>query len=44
MWGLSFKPGTEDMRDSASIYFVENIDITKMKEGIYKLLELLESL
>ena len=25
VWGLSFKPGTDDMRESASIYFVENI-------------------
>ncbi len=25
IWGLSFKPGTDDMRESASIYFVENI-------------------
>jgi len=25
IWGLSFKPGTDDMRESASIYFVEKI-------------------
>lgn len=25
IWGLSFKPGTDDMRESASIYFVENL-------------------
>ena len=25
IWGLSFKPGTDDMRESVSIYFVENI-------------------
>jgi len=25
VWGLSFKPGTDDMRESASIYFVKKI-------------------
>tara|TARA_Y100000590_G_scaffold229929_1_gene259301 strand:+ start:256 stop:1596 length:1341 start_codon:yes stop_codon:yes gene_type:complete len=25
IWGLSFKPGTDDMRESASIYFIEQI-------------------
>ncbi len=25
IWGLSFKPGTDDMRESASIYFVKKI-------------------
>ena len=25
IWGLSFKPGTDDMRNSASIYFVKKI-------------------
>ena len=25
IWGLSFKPGTDDMRESASIYFVNKI-------------------
>ena len=25
IWGLSFKPGTDDMRESVSIYFVEEI-------------------
>ena len=25
IWGLSFKPGTDDMRESASIYFVEEL-------------------
>ena len=25
IWGLSFKPGTDDMRESASVYFVEKI-------------------
>ena len=25
IWGLSFKPGTDDMRESVSIYFIENI-------------------
>tara|TARA_B100000965_G_scaffold196222_1_gene163893 strand:- start:2556 stop:3905 length:1350 start_codon:yes stop_codon:yes gene_type:complete len=25
IWGLAFKPGTDDMRESASIYFVEQI-------------------
>ena len=25
IWGLSFKPGTDDMRESASIYFIKKI-------------------
>ena len=25
IWGLAFKPGTDDMRESASIFFVKNI-------------------
>ena len=35
IWGLSFKPGTDDMRDAASIYFVENIIKLKGKVSVY---------
>ena len=33
IWGLSFKPGTDDMRESASIYFVE--EIVKLGGTVY---------
>tara|TARA_Y100000590_G_scaffold423852_1_gene530124 strand:- start:22 stop:759 length:738 start_codon:yes stop_codon:yes gene_type:complete len=35
IWGLSFKPGTDDMRESSSIYFVENIIKLKGKVLVY---------
>ena len=35
IWGLSFKPGTDDMRESASIYFVKELLKLGAKVRVY---------
>ena len=35
IWGLSFKPGTDDMRESPSIYFIKNIIKYKGSVSVY---------
>ncbi len=35
LWGLAFKPGTDDMRESASIYFVKQILKLGAKVSVY---------
>ena len=35
IWGLSFKPGTDDMRESASIFFVKEILKLGAKVSVY---------